>query len=82
LLVDEVFGAGDRGFVQKALARMQEMMNKAKIVVMVGHNTKLLEDFCTRVIWLDHGKVHRDGPVQAVIPEYNQSMLMPRAAAA
>jgi ABC-type polysaccharide/polyol phosphate transport system ATPase subunit len=82
LLVDEVFGTGDLRFITKALARMREMMNRAKIVVMVGHQLKLLEEFCTRIIWLDHGKVRMDGAAHAVISEYRQSMLVPLAAAA
>jgi ABC-type polysaccharide/polyol phosphate transport system ATPase subunit len=81
LLIDEVFGTGDLAFVTKAMARMREIMGKAKIVVMVGHNLAMLEEFCTRVIWLDHGKVRMDGNTHDVIAQYSNSMMAPRLAA-
>jgi ABC-type polysaccharide/polyol phosphate transport system ATPase subunit len=81
LLIDEVFGTGDMTFVHKALARMRDMMDKAKIVVMVGHNLEMLEDFCTRVIWLEHGQVRMDGSAREVIEHYTNSVAAPRLAA-
>jgi ABC-type polysaccharide/polyol phosphate transport system ATPase subunit len=74
LLIDEVFSAGDLAFQIKAQARMQEMMQKASIVVMVGHNLDFLAQFCTRVLWLDHGKVIDDGPADALIAAYRASV--------
>jgi ABC-type polysaccharide/polyol phosphate transport system ATPase subunit len=81
LLIDEVFGAGDAQFVNKAVARMHDMMAKANIVVMVTHNLSILESFCSRVIWIDHGKVHMDGPMRRVIDAYNDATGQTRAAA-
>ena len=81
LLVDEVFGTGDLAFVHKALARMRDMMSKAKIVVMVGHNLPMLQEFCTRILWLDHGMIRRDGATAEIIREYSNSMMTPRLAA-
>jgi lipopolysaccharide transport system ATP-binding protein len=74
LLIDEVFSAGDLAFQIKAQARMQEMMQKASIVVMVGHNLDFLAQFCTRILWLDHGKVIDDGPADALIAAYRASV--------
>jgi ABC-type polysaccharide/polyol phosphate transport system ATPase subunit len=70
LLVDEVFSAGDLTFQKKAESRMRDFMDRAKIVIMVGHNLSFLEQFCTRVFWLDRGRIMRDGPARQVVAEY------------
>jgi ABC-type polysaccharide/polyol phosphate transport system ATPase subunit len=81
LLIDEVFGTGDMSFVNKAVARMRQMMDKAKIVIMVGHHLTMLEEFCTRMIWLDHGKIRMDGATSEVIKQYSDFMADARLAA-
>lgn len=74
LLIDEVFGAGDASFRQKAKERMHAMMNRASLIVMVAHDMGVLRDLATRIIWLDHGQVRRDGPPADVIREYTDYM--------
>jgi len=70
LLIDEVFGTGDLAFRKKASARMKEFMNRAKIVIMVGHDLEYLKEFCQRVLWLDHGRLRADGPPHQVVADY------------
>ena len=68
-----MFAGGDAGFVQKATARMKQVVDQAKIMVLVSHDTKLLRAFCNRVIWMDHGQVKEDGECNSVIDHYIQS---------
>jgi lipopolysaccharide transport system ATP-binding protein len=70
LLIDEVFGAGDAAFRDKAIKRMHDMLGTAKIVVFVSHEVSTVKDLCERTIWLDHGVIRRDGPSAEVIQEY------------
>jgi lipopolysaccharide transport system ATP-binding protein len=70
LLMDEVFATGDLAFRKKAEARMREFMNRAKIVIVVGHDMEFLKEFCERVLWLDHGALRADGPAKEIIAEY------------
>jgi ABC-type polysaccharide/polyol phosphate transport system ATPase subunit len=72
LFVDEVFATGDLAFQTKAEDRMRMFMDRARIVVMVGHNLKFLEQFTPRVIWLDKGEVRMDGSAKEVIDAYTQ----------
>lgn len=74
LLVDEVFGAGDMAFQKKARERMFQMIDKARIVVMVGHDMHSLRSICDRVIWVSHGQIVQDGPAEAVIASYEEFM--------
>lgn len=57
ILMDEWLSVGDADFVDKAQARMNNMVNNAKIVVLASHNHKLIEDQCNKIITLEHGKI-------------------------
>jgi ABC-type polysaccharide/polyol phosphate transport system ATPase subunit len=70
LLVDEVLGAGDMAFQVKARQRMQNMMSKARLIVMVSHDMESLPKLCERCLWLDHGQVRGMGPTREVIAAY------------
>ncbi len=73
LLIDEVFSTGDLRFQAKAEARMRDLLYKARIVVMVGHHLEFLQEFCTEVIWLHEGKVHKVGPTSEIISDYTST---------
>jgi ABC-type polysaccharide/polyol phosphate transport system ATPase subunit len=74
LLVDEVLSVGDMAFQNKARQRMREMMAKARLIVMVSHDLVNLAQFCTRGIWLDHGSLRMDGPMESVVAAYTESV--------
>jgi ABC-type polysaccharide/polyol phosphate transport system ATPase subunit len=61
LLMDEVLSVGDLAFQQKAQQRLQEMMARARLLVVVSHDLGALSRLCERVLWLDHGQVRQDG---------------------
>ena len=72
LLLDEVMAAGDAQFIQKARARMNQLMERASIVVFATHSLELLPSFCERTIFLREGRVVADGPSSEVIARYHQ----------
>ena len=74
LLIDEVFAGGDTEFKRKAKQRMESLIDNAKILVMVSHNLELLKDLCTRIIWLDKGRIVADGDSQEIIDAYLASV--------
>jgi ABC-type polysaccharide/polyol phosphate transport system ATPase subunit len=74
LLVDEVLSVGDLAFQHKARQRMREMMAKARLIVVVSHDLESLANLCDRCIWMDHGRIHREGPVQEMIATYSASV--------
>jgi ABC-type polysaccharide/polyol phosphate transport system ATPase subunit len=75
LLLDEVMGAGDLAFTEKANVRMREFMAQGKILVFSSHSLDLLADYCNRTIWLDHGIVVDDGPTAEVVAHYKSHAL-------
>lgn len=73
LLIDEVMGAGDIAFAEKAKRRMFEFMEQGKILVFTTHNFSLLNDFCSRTVWLHKGKIVADGPTADIVKQYNET---------
>ncbi|MEX0977534.1 MAG: ABC transporter ATP-binding protein, partial [Pirellulales bacterium] len=82
LIIDEVLSAGDESFQGKAASRIRELMERARIVVLVSHDMAKISDLCERVVWLDHGRVRQVGPAQQVIPAYQQQSHLPHCQAA
>ncbi len=71
LILDEAMSTGDQSFSSKADERMQSMRANAGAVVMVSHNVKQLGNFCSRVIWLEKGRLVMDDEPEVVIAHYN-----------
>jgi ABC-type polysaccharide/polyol phosphate transport system ATPase subunit len=82
LLVDEVLAAGDLAFQEKAQTRMREMMDKAHLMVLVSHDLTTISRVCTRVLWLEQGRILQDGPADEVIQAYRASVMREMAAKA
>ena len=70
LLLDEVMAAGDASFIHRARARMDQLMERARVVVFATHALDLLPKICERTIWLDHGRIVVDGPTADVVTDY------------
>lgn len=61
LLIDEVFGVGDEFFMRKCIVRMQRLMRNGSTTIFVSHNVDFLVSQCSRLIWIDKGKIILDG---------------------
>lgn len=70
LLMDEWLMAGDAQFMDKARIRLEDMVRGADILVLSSHSLSAVEAWCTRVLWLDQGRIHDDGPAGRVLAAY------------
>jgi ABC-type polysaccharide/polyol phosphate transport system ATPase subunit len=75
VVVDEVLAVGDAEFQRRCLGKMSELTRAGRTVVFVSHDLRAIARLCPRVIWLDEGRVVRDGPPAVVIDEYLRSGL-------
>lgn len=77
LIVDEVLGAGDAYFANKCLERMRLLTEKADATVLfVSHDLGSIQQMCTRVIWIDRGRIVADGTPLEVTKSYYASILL------
>ena len=70
LLMDEWILAGDAEFLERARNRLEDMVRSADILVLSSHNTKIVKEWCSRVIWLDQGRLRLDGSPDCVVDAY------------
>lgn len=70
LILDEWLSTGDEDFKERANARMQNLVDSTKILVLASHSKELLMQNCNRIIWLEHGRVKMDGMPDAVLSAY------------
>lgn len=72
LFVDEVLAVGDASFQKKCLGKMGDVSRQGRTIVFVSHNMTALRRLCTRVVWLDGGRVVKTGDAGKVIDHYLQ----------
>lgn len=71
LIIDEVLGVGDSYFAQKSFERIRAMCtDKNTTLLLVTHNIYDAERLCDRAIWIDGGRVERDGEIKSVLAAY------------
>jgi lipopolysaccharide transport system ATP-binding protein len=74
LIVDEVLAVGDAEFQKKCLGKMEEVTKKdGRTVLFVSHNLLTVQNFCTRTILLENGKVKAIGDTKDVVEQYVNS---------
>jgi ABC-type polysaccharide/polyol phosphate transport system ATPase subunit len=67
LIVDEVLAVGDLAFQRKCFDRMDALIKtESRTVLLVSHNIRQVERMCSRVLFLDHGRVHQDADARTV----------------
>lgn len=71
LIVDEILSVGDASFQEKSHARMMELMGSGTTVLFVSHNIAQIREMCSRVIWLDQGKIKMLGKADEVCAAYD-----------
>ena len=70
LLVDEVLAVGDVGFQRKCLAKMEEVKEGGRTILLVSHNMAAITRLCERAILIADGAVQKDGPATEIASEY------------
>ncbi|MFT8353133.1 MAG: ABC transporter ATP-binding protein [Gluconobacter japonicus] len=70
LLMDEWFLAGDGAFMNKAQERLEAMVQHADVLVISTHQPDVMRKWCTRVIWLEDGRIRMDGTPDEVLDVY------------
>ena len=70
LLIDEILAVGDQHFQDKCFAKLKELSNSDKTIVIVSHSLNSVKGLCKRAVWLSDGKIREDGKIDKVIDDY------------
>jgi lipopolysaccharide transport system ATP-binding protein len=70
LLADEILAVGDMMFQERCLSHVEGMGKEGLTVLFVSHDMDAIIRVCNRVIWLDGGKLVKDGDPEEVVTEY------------
>ena len=70
LIVDEILAVGDYLFQQKCEKRIADMMSGGTTVLIVSHSIDQIKRLCSRVVWLEKGKVKMTGETDEVCNAY------------
>ena len=75
LIVDEILSVGDLKFQEKSKKKMESMISGGTTVLYVSHSLDAIKDICTKVIWLEHGKIVMIGDTKEVCDAYYKSQM-------
>ncbi|MCW1973046.1 UNVERIFIED_ORG: ABC-2 type transport system ATP-binding protein/lipopolysaccharide transport system ATP-binding protein [Pantoea agglomerans] len=73
LLLDEVIGAGDANFMDKARKRILDLIESVGILVFSSHSESDVKSFCTKGIVMNAGKITFSGNVDDAYEYYANS---------
>ena len=77
LLIDEVLGVGDAAFKPKAKRVITDRIASSETVVIVSHHEQTLKEYCSRVAWIDDGRLRLVGETEQVISAYREALSAP-----
>ena len=70
LLIDEALSTGDATFAESSERAMDELLAEAGTVLLVNHAAKVIQELCTRAVWMHRGEILMNGPAEAVAEKY------------
>ena len=70
LLIDEALSTGDAAFKERSENKMTELRRAAGTVFIVNHAAQVIEEMCTRALWLVDGELSGDGPGPQIAHDY------------
>jgi ABC-type polysaccharide/polyol phosphate transport system ATPase subunit len=70
LVLDEIFAVGDAGFRSKCETRYRELHDAGHTVLLVSHDPRIVETYCTRAILMDAGRIVAEGSGAEIVRQY------------
>ena len=70
LLIDEALSTGDAAFKKRSENKMTQLRRGAGTALIVNHAAQVIEEMCTRALWLVDGELIGDGPGPQIAHDY------------
>ncbi|HRK17676.1 MAG TPA: ATP-binding cassette domain-containing protein [Hyphomicrobiaceae bacterium] len=74
LMLDELLGAGDIGFQEKAARRLDTFIRNAKVVFVVQHGTDFVMTRCTKCLYIKDGRQAYFGDPRIAVEMYQSDI--------
>lgn len=72
-LFDEVLAVIDGDFRRRCLDAIESLTDAGKTVLFISHDLRQVETLCTRVAWMERGRLRALGATGAVLGEYSHN---------
>lgn len=72
LIVDEALSVGDGAFARKSFDRIMSLKERGCTILFCSHTMHQIEMICSKVIWINQGRIEESGAPSKVIPLYNE----------
>jgi ATPase subunit of ABC transporter with duplicated ATPase domains len=56
-LIDEMISVGDKSFAKKSENRLEEIIEKSKILIIASHNKDILNKYCNKIVEFENGQI-------------------------
>jgi ABC-type glutathione transport system ATPase component len=72
--VDEALSVGDMRFQQKCYRKFAQLQSEGKTILFVTHDVLMIQNYCSRALWISDGKLIEDGLPEEVCKHYIAEM--------
>jgi len=72
LLIDEALSTGDARFKRKSFAKMTELVEQARTIVLVSHALGSIKELCDSALWMHQGRLLLHGAADEVVAAYTR----------
>ena len=66
LVIDEALSVGDGAFARKSFERIMQLKDQGKTILFCSHSMYQVEALCSRVLWLEKGRLRMQGSAAEV----------------
>ncbi len=82
LLLDEGIATGDARFAARAESRMDQLIQRTRVLVLASHSDQMIRHMCNRALLLEQGHIVTLGGVDEVLATYHERNAAQTAATA
>ncbi len=70
LIIDEALSVGDGSFARKSFNRIMQLKDSGKTILFCSHSLFQIESLCSRVLWINQGRLMAEGDAKNVVSAY------------
>jgi lipopolysaccharide transport system ATP-binding protein len=74
LIIDEALAVGDQHFQRKCIARIRQFREAGCTILFCSHSMYHVRQLCTKVLWLQEGRLQLLGETEQVLAAYDMSL--------